>query len=140
MKKLGTPIWAAPGSESEKVGFDAEGTPLPDGMADFFFFLCAWGAADFGPGCDDLRCFLVGRDGWGTGALLDPDPEVVVEVEFELEVDLEGDPLCELVWLVVLVVVELDEDVGAQDSVSDCTTPCTGRLSDDTGVPGGTFT
>src|SRR2546423_13537458 len=31
MKKLGTPIGAGPGSESEKVGLDAWGTPLPVG-------------------------------------------------------------------------------------------------------------
>jgi hypothetical protein len=31
MKKLGTPIGAGPGSESEKVGFDAWGTPFPVG-------------------------------------------------------------------------------------------------------------
>jgi hypothetical protein len=31
MKKLGTPIGAGPGSESEKVGLEAFGTPLPVG-------------------------------------------------------------------------------------------------------------
>ena len=31
MKKLGTPIGAGPGSESEKVGLVADGTPLPVG-------------------------------------------------------------------------------------------------------------
>jgi len=29
MKKFGTPIGAGPGSESEKLGFDAVGTPFP---------------------------------------------------------------------------------------------------------------
>jgi hypothetical protein len=33
MKKLGTPIAAGPGSDSEKVGFDVVGTPLPVGSA-----------------------------------------------------------------------------------------------------------
>ena len=34
MKKLGTPIGAGPGSESENVGLLAEGTPLPLGRLD----------------------------------------------------------------------------------------------------------
>jgi hypothetical protein len=33
MKKLGTPIGAGPGSESEKVGLVAAGTPLPVGRS-----------------------------------------------------------------------------------------------------------
>jgi hypothetical protein len=33
MKKFGTPIGAGPGSESEKDGLEADGTPLPDGRA-----------------------------------------------------------------------------------------------------------
>jgi hypothetical protein len=37
MKKFGTPIGAGPGRESEKDGFDAEGTPLPEGNAAFAF-------------------------------------------------------------------------------------------------------
>ena len=51
MKKLGTPIGAGPGSDSEKVGLLAAGTPLPVGRLSagvvglalalfvFFFFL-----------------------------------------------------------------------------------------------------
>jgi hypothetical protein len=35
MKKLGTPIGAGPGSDSEKVGFDGFGTPLPVGRLAF---------------------------------------------------------------------------------------------------------
>lgn len=34
MKKFGTPIGAGPGVESEKVGFEGAGTPLPDGRFD----------------------------------------------------------------------------------------------------------
>jgi hypothetical protein len=37
MKKLGTPIGAGPGSESEKVGFEDFGTPLPVGRLSFGF-------------------------------------------------------------------------------------------------------
>ena len=35
MKKLGTPIGAGPGSESEYVGLVAVGTPLPVGRSFF---------------------------------------------------------------------------------------------------------
>ena len=34
MKKLGTPIGAGPGRESEKVGLLGDGTPLPEGRFD----------------------------------------------------------------------------------------------------------
>jgi hypothetical protein len=37
MKKFGTPIGAGPGVESEKVGFEGAGTPLPDGSFDLCF-------------------------------------------------------------------------------------------------------
>jgi hypothetical protein len=53
MKKLGTPIAAGPGRDSEKVGFEADGTPLPvgsfgaagveDGLElPLALFLCLW--------------------------------------------------------------------------------------------------
>ncbi len=50
MKKFGTPIGAGPGSDSEKVGLLAEGTPLPVGrflveelgLVRFFFLLWAF--------------------------------------------------------------------------------------------------
>ena len=35
MKKFGTPTGAGPGSDSEKLGLEAFGTPLPDGCLDF---------------------------------------------------------------------------------------------------------
>jgi hypothetical protein len=46
MKKLGTPIGAGPGSDSENVGFEVLGTPFPVGsfaagvvvLVGFFFF------------------------------------------------------------------------------------------------------
>jgi hypothetical protein len=45
MKKFGTPIGAGPGSESEKVGLLAAGTPLPVGSSfagelGFVLFFC----------------------------------------------------------------------------------------------------
>ena len=47
MKKLGTPIGAAPGSAKEKLGFEGVGTPLlvrwgggDEGLVFFFLFLC----------------------------------------------------------------------------------------------------
>lgn len=48
MKKFGTPIGAGPGVDSEKVGFVAVGTPLPDGSCDFDFGLCSGLALGFG--------------------------------------------------------------------------------------------
>jgi hypothetical protein len=57
MKKFGTPIGAGPGRESEKDGFDAEGTPLPDGSEAFGFLalrrLTAGVVAVAGDGCDE---------------------------------------------------------------------------------------
>lgn len=133
------------------MGFDGAGTPAPEGSAGCFFFGFA---ADFllevwvleerwVPGAvwvEDFCC-LVGRLGFGAVPV---DREVVVEDELELELELELLLLDEVVvWLdVVLVVVveELEDGLGVQLSVSDCTTPCTGRLSEEIGVPGGTFT
>ena len=49
MKKLGTPIGAGPGSESENVGLAGDGTPLPVGRLDGLcgFLACA---------CPDRGC------------------------------------------------------------------------------------
>jgi hypothetical protein len=46
MKKFGTPIGLGPGSESENVGFDGLGTPLPEGRfeADCFLPVRRWWA------------------------------------------------------------------------------------------------
>src|SRR6202012_5124181 len=86
MKKLGTPIGAGPGSDSEKVGLVADGTPLPVGrlpvvelvlVVVFFLalaFLLCWPLDD---GCWPLLVPV------GTGVVLD----VVVEVD--------DVPLCE---------------------------------------------
>jgi hypothetical protein len=60
MKKLGTPIGAGPGSDSEKDGFEAEGTPLPLGswacldlaLCDFFL-----AEAVVVVECDEPFCF-----------------------------------------------------------------------------------
>jgi hypothetical protein len=162
MKKFGTPIGAGPGSESEKVGFVAEGTPLPVGRLSagevgfVFFLLFAW---DFGwPARED------GPSLWlvpvGTGVVLD----VVVVVlddepepcEGEVEVEVEVVPGCvavdELVGVleldvgvVVVVVVVTDtagvvEVAGAHCSLSEATGPVIGRPIAEIGVPGATLT
>ncbi|MGB9183607.1 MAG: hypothetical protein WCB67_06040 [Solirubrobacteraceae bacterium] len=145
MKKFGTPIGAGPGSESEKVGLLVPGTPLPDGRA--AFGLAFLGAAAPGEvtvcGCVDGFCFLAGFPDNGFGVV--PDDEVEVEVEVvldELEVEVEvvvEEPEDEIDVVVVVVLVEVEE-VGVQVSVSDTTTPVTGRFRLETGVPGGTLT
>ncbi|MGI9184965.1 MAG: hypothetical protein ACR2GZ_08375 [Solirubrobacteraceae bacterium] len=143
MKKFGTPIGAAPGSESEKVGLLVPGTPLPEGRTTFFFFL-ALGPEDRAGvpacGCVDGFCFLAGLPASGVGVVLDLEVEVEVEVVLELERDVVVvDPEAELELVVVVVVVELPE-VGVQVSVSDTTTPEIGSFRLEIGVPGGTFT
>jgi hypothetical protein len=103
-----------------------------------------------GDGWDEDFCRWPGRLGFG----LVEDPEVVVEVELELDLDgeleledvvVEEDEEEELLrdgsgMGVVGVVIEEEDEVGVQDSVSEVMTPWTGRLSEDTGVPGGTLT
>jgi hypothetical protein len=144
MKKLGTPIGAGPGREREKVGLEGPGTPLPDGSdgPEFFDFplagLLELGVVllEDGPGWLEDFCFLGGCFGFGVGE--DDDCEVVVEEELEPEPGFLVRAGVELV--VVLVEVEELDEVGAQDSLSDCTTPCTGRFSAEIGVPGGALT
>jgi hypothetical protein len=167
MKKFGTPIGAGPGSDSENVGFLAEGTPLPLGsvatglpLPCFFFFCFFWPVPLAGAcPCDDGCC---DRPAAGDGVVEelvvvlellelvvvddeeeDEDDEGEVEVEPEVVVEeLVG------VLLVVLVVVlelvtsgALDVVVdGAHDSFSDTTTPWIGSPIAEIGVPGGTFT
>jgi hypothetical protein len=112
MKKLGTPIGAGPGSESEKVGFDGVGTPLwfddlPVFNFDFDLGL-GLGLCGFGFLCWWLRGFAAdGSFADGSWALAGPlgcggpgDGAVVVEL-VEVEVDVE-----------LGVVVEVDVEVG----------------------------
>jgi hypothetical protein len=119
-----------------------------------FFFLTAWG-------CVDHRCFFDGLTVTGVGALVVLD--VVVEDEVEVELEEDVDELLEVVVLDVVLldvgvlevvlldvgvlVVELDElllleevDDGAQDSLSEATTPVIGRFMSEIGVPGGKLT
>jgi hypothetical protein len=143
MKKFGTPIGAGPGSESEKLGFEADGTPFPVGSATFFLALALRWPPELPLGvfvaCGWLEgfCFLVGRLGTGLGAVLEDD-----EVEVELEVELEDDDELELELEDDELVVVLEELLlsGTQFSVSDEITPATGgRLRLVTGVPGATL-
>src|ERR1022692_2860534 len=107
MKKFGTPIGAAPGSDSENVGFDAEGTPLVP-LLDFLCdpvleLLCVWewcrcfrGCVGFWP-CEDGRCAVPGPVECGgdvdgpVDVVVDGDVDVVVEVEVEVDVGVEVD-------------------------------------------------
>jgi hypothetical protein len=146
MKKLGTPIGAGPGSESEKVGLLVPGTPLPEGRTAFFGLAFLWPEVVGGLtvcGCVDGFCFLVGLPDSGVGVVLDDEVEVEVEVVLvELEVELEvvvEVPEGEVDVVVVVVLVELEEE-GTQVSVSDTMTPVTGRFRLEIGVPGGTLT
>ena len=166
MKKFGTPIGAGPGSESEKVGLVAAGTPLPVGRSlagvvvvlDFFFFFLAFGCPATEEGPSPLLAPL------GTGVVLDAlvvlledEPDGLCEGEVEVEVDVVGpepDEVDELVgvlelvagaMVVVVVVVVVDtagvvEVVGAHCSLSEATGPVMGRPIAEMGVPGATFT
>lgn len=157
MKKLGTPIGAGPGSESEKLGLEADGTPLPVGSATFLALALRWSAGCVGVGevvvvCRWLEgfCFLVGRLGAGLGRVLEDD-EVEVELEVELEdedeelelglepelLELDPEPLGVLLALVV-VLAELVLS-GTQLSVSETVPGTCGTLRFWTGVPGGTL-
>ncbi|HEX3835105.1 MAG TPA: hypothetical protein VHW04_24200 [Solirubrobacteraceae bacterium] len=101
MKKFGTPIGAGPGSDSENVGFEVLGTPLPVGslaagvvvLVGFFFFALLFFGLLVGvwPWLDDCS----GEDEVGCGVVLDEVVVVVVlvlvvpECEGEVEVELE---------------------------------------------------
>lgn len=154
MKKFGTPIGAGPGSDSEKLGFDGLGTPLPFGrpLALGFLLLAlilalalAWpGALAFG-WCEEGGCT---RRRVGVGVLerrVDVVEDEDVEVEVEVELGGLGEVVEELVLVdrgggLVAVLVLVLEGVGTQDSVSETTTPEIGSLMAEIGVPGGTFT
>jgi hypothetical protein len=142
MKKFGTPIGAGPGSDSEKVGFEVLGTPLPVGslaagvvvLVVFFFALVFCGVLVEGvwPWLDDFS----GDEEVGCGVVFDEVVVVVVfvvpECEGEVEVELvvvdedveledddaveeeeELDELGEVVVVVVVVVVDDDDEVAA---------------------------
>lgn len=151
MKKFGTPMGDGPGSDSEKVGFDVEGTPLPDGRLALdepvlaFLWLVRWALVD------ELEVDWLwledfcGDDELGCGVVLVVVVLVLpgaLECEGEVEVELELVVEDELDELDDVVVVELLEELGAgaHDMFSEATTPLIGRCSDDKGVPGGTST
>jgi hypothetical protein len=134
MKKLGTPIAAGPGSDSENVGFDGPGTPLPlgsfaaaffwawlpDCACDFFFFfflcfflclcfLCALAAVE--DCCSDWLGFVcLGVVDVELLVVVVLELEVELELELELEVEVELEELDEVEELEGLVVVVLLED------------------------------
>jgi hypothetical protein len=169
MKKFGTPIGAGPGSDSEKVGFEVLGTPLPEGSCElgavvfffFFFFLTLLLWVVLPGDCFDgpppwLEDFS-GEDevGWGVVpvevlvvfvGVLECEGEVEVELELEeldeVPVDDEEELLEELddVVELVVVVVVVELEAVAHAIDSVATTPLTGRFSDEIGVPGGTST
>jgi hypothetical protein len=166
MKKFGTPIGAGPGSESEKVGLVADGTPLPVGrslagvvdvvLLFFVFFLAfCWPPREEGP-----SPWLVPL---GTGVVLvalvvvvvvEGEPEPLCEGEVEVEVEVEElDGVDELVGVLELLAGAVVVDVvvvtatagvlvvvGAHCSLSEATGPVIGRPIAEIGVPGGTLT
>ncbi|MGO9821396.1 MAG: hypothetical protein ACLPTJ_12190 [Solirubrobacteraceae bacterium] len=75
---------------------------------------------------------------------LELDPVELEEEELELlGVELELEVVGPALLLVVVVVADDDDDddvTGAHDSLSDTTTPLTGRFMAEIGVPGATFT
>ena len=130
MKKFGTPIGAGPGSESEKVGLVADGTPLPVGSLfaagavvfvlglglDFDFDLGFWpepGLIGLGPPlCVDVGWILPGPEGCGGVSVAPVEVVLVLEVVLELVPALVELLLVdvELVDVVLVVdVVELEE-------------------------------
>ena len=163
MKKFGTPIGAGPGSENEKVGLLANGTPAPVGplgVVGFFLVLAARGRGRrlLGARGALLLAALVGRGPVGFVAELvvdvgeplleelllavDPledEPEVEVEPLLD-EVGVDEVVVDELVVEVVVVVVVLVPAAGAQDSLSDTTVPVIGRPRLEIGVPGEALT
>jgi hypothetical protein len=120
MKKFGTPIGAGPGSDSENVGFEVLGTPLPLGslaagvvvLVVFFFALLFSGVLVAGVWrwLDDCS----GDEEVGCGVVFD---EVVVVVVFVVP-EREGEVEVELVVVVVVVVAE-DDELEDEDEVEE---------------------
>jgi hypothetical protein len=116
MKKLGTPIGAAPGSAKEKLGFDGVGTPLLvrcGGFEDLAGFFCLFLPDDLPDPCDPTvpagegwldGCWdLPGELGWGAVVV-----GVVVGVVDVVVCDFFPEPpvvvVCEPVVVVVVVL------------------------------------
>ena len=160
MKKLGTPIGAGPGSDSENVGFLADGTPLPLGRSAGLLGFLARACLDAGWlaffGCPDgTWVWGCDEDFWPwlleVGAGVVADRLVVVlgepperEGEVEVEPDVVLDPEEELLELAgggggaLLVVVEVLELAGVQEP--DTKVAPTGRATCCGVVPGGAST
>ena len=113
MKKFGTPIGAGPGSDSENVGFEVLGTPLPVGslaaggvVVVFFFFALLFFVVlveGVWPWLDDFS----GDEEVGCGVVLDEVVVVVVFVVPECEGEVEVEP----------VVVDEDDEVEVEVEV-----------------------
>jgi len=124
MKKFGTPIGAGPGSDSENVGFEVLGTPLPVGslaagvvvLVVFFFGLLFFGVLVEGvwPWLDDFS----GDEDVGCGVVLDELVVVVLLVPGALEwpgaLECEGEVEVELE-----VVGEEDDELAEEDDEDD---------------------
>lgn len=146
MKKFGTPIGAGPGSDSEKLGFDGDGTPLPVGSPAFGVagaLRCLAGVVDVEVVvCGRLEgfCWVVGRLGTGLADVLEDDER---EVELEVELEEEGELLelelvglgrlggleleLELELVVVVMVMVLEELVLSATQLWDTTVAPAGR-------------
>jgi hypothetical protein len=117
MKKFGTPIGAGPGSDSENVGFEVLGTPLPVGslvagvvVVVVFFFLALLFFVVFVEGVWPWLDDFSGDEEVGCGVVLD---EVVVVVVFVVP-ECEGEVEVEVV--VVVVVDDDDEDEDEEEA------------------------
>jgi hypothetical protein len=169
MKKFGTPIGAGPGSEKEKVGLAGVGTPPGPtrgrGFDGFFGGVLVFGLAGEVPvaplwvdGWLVPGPFALGGDeaegvveGWvevdpecfECGAGVERGPVLVVELVVVVLLDVEVVDVLDVVEVELDVVtgVEVVVEVGlvtcGQDSVIDLTPG--GRLSDETGLPGGSW-
>lgn len=153
MKKFGTPIGAGPGSEKEKVGFVAVGTPVlvRSGVDGFLVRLAGGGVAlptvllllslvCFGVGpATDLAWRLVDGCCGLPGPLPCGGPWVEVLVDVVVVVTAPVAPAVVVVVVVVPVVV-VEAQLSVTVWIGPVGTPVVGIAIEDSGVPGGTST
>lgn len=159
MKKLGTPIGAAPGSAKENVGLAGVGTPalvVVGGGAGVLLRLGLLGAgvlgagAVVGPWCE-LGCWVLPEVepppvlGWVLGVEVVPDPEPDFEPDPEPELEPEPPPPLPPPELGVGVVTVgvltggVGTVTGACGQDSDMLAAGPGSVSEDSGAPGGSW-